>query len=59
MKKGLRIAIIAAAVCLLAAAIFTIVRLGGEKRRQLTCGGVRVNPLCARPEVQLLLLGKP
>ena len=42
MKKGLRIAIIAAAVCLLAAAIFTIVRLGGEKRRQLTCGGVRV-----------------
>ena len=42
MKKGLRIAIIAVASCLLAATIFMIVRMSSEKRRQLTCGGVRV-----------------
>ena len=42
MKKGLRIAIIVAAACLLAFAVFGVMKMSGEKHRQLTCGGVRV-----------------
>ncbi len=42
MKKGLRIAIIVAAACLLAFAVFGVMKMSGERHRQLTCGGVRV-----------------
>lgn len=42
MKKGLRIAIIAAAACLLALVIFLISGMNEDRQRQLTCGGVKV-----------------
>ena len=42
MKKGLRIAIIAAAACLLAFLILMIFMMNGNRKRELTCGGVNV-----------------
>ena len=42
MKKGIRIAIAAAAVLLLGLVIFVIHGMNEEKQRELTCGGVRV-----------------
>ena len=42
MKKGLRIAIVTAAVCLLAFIIFLIMGMNGNRKRQLTCGGLNV-----------------
>ena len=42
MKKGLKIAIIVAASCLLALAILVIFGMNVERKRQLTCGGVNV-----------------
>ena len=42
MKKGLRIAIVAAAACLLAFVIFLISGMNEDRQRQLTCCGVRV-----------------
>lgn len=42
MKKGLRIAIIVGAACLLALIILVIFGMNGIRQRQLTCGGVNV-----------------
>ena len=42
MRKGLKIAIIAAIACALAFAILVIFGMNGERKRQLTCGGVNV-----------------
>ena len=42
MRKGLKIAIIAASACLLIAAIFLVTGMNGNRKRQLTCGGVNV-----------------
>ncbi|MBR1927775.1 MAG: hypothetical protein IJ840_08545 [Bacteroidales bacterium] len=42
MRKGLKIAIIAAAACLLGLVILVIFGMNGERKRQLTCGGVKV-----------------
>ncbi len=42
MKRGLRIAIIAAAACLLAFLILMIFMMNGNRKRELTCGGVNV-----------------
>ena len=42
MKKGIRIAIAAAAVCLLVIAFITVFGMREARQRQLTCGGVNV-----------------
>ena len=42
MKKALRIAIIAAAACLLGFVIYVIHGMNEDRQRQLTCGGVKV-----------------
>ena len=42
MKKGLRIAIVTAAICLLAFIIFLVMGMNGNRKRQLTCGGLNV-----------------
>lgn len=42
MKKGLRIATVCAAFCALALLVSVIIGMNGNRRRQLTCGGVKV-----------------
>lgn len=42
MRKGIRIAIVAASACVLAIAILAIVGMNRDKRRQLTCSGLKV-----------------
>ena len=42
MKKGLRIAIVVAAVCLLVLALYAIIGMNEDRQRQMTCTGVRV-----------------
>ena len=42
MRKGLKIAIIAALACALAFIILMIFGMNGDRKRQLTCGGVNV-----------------
>lgn len=42
MRKGLKIAIIAALACALAFIILVIFGMNGDRKRQLTCGGVNV-----------------
>ena len=42
MKKGLKIALVAALFCVLGLVCFAIIKMNGERRHQVTCAGVKV-----------------